>query len=113
MTARRLVTTAHDPGDQSSFVAAAGESLLCERRPTEWDGWLWCTSASGAAARVPEAWLEGSQARRRLSRDYFSHELTVQPGDTVAVLLTEADWVLAGGPCGEQGWIPLRCLAAG
>jgi hypothetical protein len=107
------VTTPHTPGDQGSFAGAAGESLLCERRPTEWEGWLWCTNEVGGAAWVPEAWLEGSGERRRLTRDYFSHELTVRPGDDVTVLLAVAEWALATGPSGEQGWVPWRCLASG
>ncbi len=110
VTTQRTVVAAHDPGARNPFAAPAGEWLTCENRATEWAGWLWCTASSGAAAWVPEEWLQGEGSRRSLVHDYDARELAIRPGEQVSVLETTAQWALVVGGGGERGWVPLSCL---
>lgn len=60
-----------------------GEPVEVGRRDTRWSSWLWCTTASGAGAWVPEQLLNTSDPTRAVvTTDYNSIELTVTAGDT-------------------------------
>jgi hypothetical protein len=90
----------------------AGEVLSFERRPTEWEGWLFCTDRQGATGWVPENWLalEGDMCKAR--KDYDSSELEVRKGEVIHVDLVESGWALATNVSGEKGWVPLKCIEA-
>ncbi|MFN2243327.1 MAG: SH3 domain-containing protein [Anaerolineae bacterium] len=91
--------------------AKAGGRLRFERKETEWEGWLWCTDASGKSAWVPENWLRFEEGTCVLQRDYSSRELTVSAGELIAVEFVESDWVLGFRENGERGWVPLNHLS--
>jgi len=91
--------------------APRGTSLLWERRPSPWQGWLWCRDESGRAGWVPEAWTEIRGERCVLARDYDATELDVDPGDRLAGEIEENGWLLARAEDGRRGWVPLDRLA--
>ena len=99
---------APDPGDVLSLKK--GERLHCKRRLTEWEGWLWCTSESGASAWVPEAYVEVEGGACVMLRDYVSRELALEVGRKVLGLFTESGWAWVRTVEGEEGWVPLDCL---
>jgi hypothetical protein len=97
-----------EPGDV--LQASAGDELTCERRPTVYPGWLWCTGPDGAQAWVPEAFLEIQGETARLRRDYLSRELHLATGDRVELLEAAAGWAWIRHPRLGLGWVPLDCL---
>jgi hypothetical protein len=107
-----LVVKRHDAEPGEALVVGDGERLSWERRPTEWDGWLYCESRAGVRGWVPEQWLrlEGDQAV--MVRDYDASELTVSEGDVVEGELVESGWLLARDAGGRRGWVPLVCLGS-
>jgi hypothetical protein len=100
----------HTPESSEPLCAAEGDLLRFERRPTEWEGWLWCTDRKGLKGWVPEHWVAIEGDSCRMTRDYTSLELPVSRGEVLVVRETESGWAWAVGPEGRQGWVPLRCL---
>ncbi len=91
--------------------ADAGTRLQCERRESEWEGWLWCTDPSGKSGWVPEKWLTLTEGRCTLRRDYVARELSVEAGELITADFVESDWAFGCTESGEEGWIPLSHLS--
>jgi hypothetical protein len=91
-------------------MVSRGERLRCERRETQWEGWLWCAAPDGRAGWVPEPWVELAGEAGVMTRDYDAAELTVAPGDVLEGVLTASSWLLAVTTSGQQGWVPLECV---
>jgi hypothetical protein len=100
------VSTSYESAHPEALVLKKGERLRFERKPTEWPGWIWCTTEDGKSAWVPESWVEISCDFCVLSRDYNSRELSVRPGDMLELMYKESGWVWARNTEGEDGWIP-------
>ena len=100
----------HHPEPQDPVIFTRGEQFSFERRPTTWEGWLWCTTEDGQSAWVPEGWVRIEGDTCTLLRDYDPAELTVHPGDTLSGETTASSWLLAVTPDGQRGWVPLDCL---
>ena len=100
----------HDPADPEPLMLRAGQRVRFERRESEWDGWLWCTSESGETGWVPEAWLTLRGPFAVAQRDYCARELTVRRGTVVSGSLIECGWLWATTDAGVSGWVPLRVL---
>ena len=110
MTQRFRVIEPHRPEASEPLVVSRGEHLRCERRKTQWEGWLWCTTPDGRAGWVPEPWVEVEGEAGVMARDYDATELTVEPGDILEGVLTASSWLLAVAPTGQRGWVPLECV---
>ena len=108
--ARWLAIEDHTPDASQPLRAAAGEVLGFERRPTEWDGWLWCANSKGYRAWVPEAWVSIDGTVCKMRRDYTSLELDVCKGEVLVVEETESGWAWVENSAGRKGWVPLGCL---
>lgn len=107
---RFRVIKAHEPDETEPLTLFAGEQLQFERRPTEWEGWLWVRSKDGQMGWVPEAWVEAEGRFCVMTRDYDSTELAVEVGDYLHCLLIESDWLWGETPSGTVGWVPLESL---
>ena len=89
----------------------AGERLRFERRESEWDGWMWCTSEAGEEAWTPEAWVEiEGDDTCTMKRDYNARELSVAAGDEVRAIEEQSGWAWCANAAGETGWVPLSNL---
>jgi hypothetical protein len=93
------------------LIARKGEHLSFERRESEWEGWIWCTSTSGRPGWVPESWVEIQDNFCILKRNYTAAELSVSIGETITADLLESGWAWATSEHGECGWVPLKHLA--
>jgi hypothetical protein len=100
----------HHPESDDVLRGVAGDVWACERRPTVYPGWVWCTDRNGAQAWVPEAFLSIEGEAGRLVRDYLSRELDLAPGDRVEILETESAWAWVRHPRLGLGWVPADCL---
>ena len=109
-THRFRVIADYDAAYPEPITLQAGDRVRYERRESEWEGWLWCTSDSGASGWVPEAWLTVSDSFAVARRDYTARELTVRSGMLIAGSLTESGWIWAKTDAGVSGWVPLRVL---
>ncbi|MBU0491454.1 MAG: SH3 domain-containing protein [Chloroflexi bacterium] len=110
MTQRFRVITPHEPEPGPALVLLCGERLRCERKKTQWEGWLWCITPDGRTGWVPEPWVDLAGDAGVMAHDYDAAELTVAPGDVLEGLLTVSSWLLAISPAGQQGWVPLECV---
>ncbi len=104
------ITKPHAPDTPDHLEVKKGDRLTFERRPTNWDGWLFCTMPDSRTGWVPEAYVEIDGAAGVMRRDYNAFELTVNPGDTIEVELEEAGWGWGRVPDGRTGWVPLEIL---
>ena len=100
----------HQPLIGQPLIASRSAMMTFERKPTEWQGWIWCTDDDGISAWVPEAWVDIDGARCRMKRDYNSRELAVEKGEKVSVEMEESGWAWVRKGSGECGWIPMTCL---
>ena len=87
-----------------------GERLRCERRQSEWPGWVWCSDTSGREGWVPEGWVKVEGDHCVLQRDYDATELTVEVGEDLAGVFEESGWAWVRNAQGAEGWVPLDCL---
>lgn len=88
-----------------------GEPVALGRRDTHWSSWLWCTTASGASAWVPEQLLKILDPTRAVvTTDYNSIELTVSPGELVTGMQVLAGWIWCQNAHDDEGWVPLGNL---
>jgi len=102
-----IVTQVHDGANPNRIRFGVGEVLRWERRPTEWEGWLWCTDAKGVTGWVPEAYVEKlAAALCRTLREYHATELTVTPGEELDVQFAESGWLWSTTADGRTGWVP-------
>lgn len=108
----------HNPEQPATRELESGQRLKFERRPTEWEGWLWCEAEDGYACWVPESWVtitqdpgdSGGAGWCFLKRDYDPVELTVNPGDEMDVKFEESGWVWGRISDGRKGWVPSECV---
>lgn len=105
------VIEAYETPYPDPLQAKAGERFTFERKETEWEGWLWCTDASGQSAWVPENWLRLDEGTCVLQRDYTARELSVAAGELIRADFIESDWVFGSKASGERGWVPLSHLS--
>ncbi len=106
------VVKAHAPDPGDVLVVAKGSWLRWERRPTSWQGWLYCENASGVRGWVPESWLTLESGEAKIERDYDANELEVSVGVVLDEHLSESGWLLARDESGRHGWVPLECVRA-
>lgn len=93
------------------LLVRKGDRLRFERRPTNWAGWLYCVTESGASGWVPENWtVAESETTCRMNRDYVARELNVDPGDTFESELEESGWAWGRSSHDELGWVPMENL---
>ena len=100
----------HTPDPGVALAVGQGERLRFERRPTEWEGWLWCTAEGDRTGWVPESWVAIDGDMCRMRRAYDATELSVAAGDELTGELSESGWVYARNDRGDAGWVPLRGL---
>jgi hypothetical protein len=86
----------------------AGESVVCGKTDPEAPGWIWCTGGDGRSAWVPLRIIQRGDdiAAGVILEDYDARELTVEAGETLAILAIESGWVWAENSSGHRGWIP-------
>lgn len=105
------VSREHNRSYAEGIRFRCGEPVEVGRRDIRWSSWLWCTTALGAGAWVPEQLLNISdQTRAVVTTDYNSIELTVTPGDLVTGTQVLAGWIWCQNAHNEEGWVPLENL---
>ena len=110
MTASFRIKAPHEPDSGDLLNLRKGACLEFERRPTEWEGWIWCKSPEGASGWVPEAWVTVEGRNCIMLRDYVSRELKVEVGEVVEGQLIESGWAWVRTGDGVEGWVPVECL---
>ena len=101
---------AHIPDSGEWLEVKKGARLEFERKPTEYEGWVRCTSRYGLSAWVPESWLRVEGETCVILRDYVSREIGLEAGEEVTSRLSESGWAWVRTAKGNEGWVPLDCL---
>jgi uncharacterized protein YgiM (DUF1202 family) len=104
------VVKEHRPEGHDPLVVTKGERLRFERKPTQWKGWVWCTSRSGKSGWAPEPWLTVEGGFCVFARDYDATELSLNVGQEVRGDLSVSEWLWVRDEEGKTGWVPLECL---
>jgi uncharacterized protein YgiM (DUF1202 family) len=110
------VIKSHNSDVLIPFKASKGEIVQGEERPTQWEGWLYCTNNKGLNGWVPSSYLEslGDQTNKyQLNRSYNAFEISASVGDLVEIVESESGWALIANEDGKKGWIPLDNLDYG
>jgi hypothetical protein len=107
---RFRVRKPHEPDSGEVLSVKQGARLEFERRPTEWEGWIWCTSPGGPSAWVPESWVTVEGRSCVMLKDYVSRELALEAGVEVTGEFVESGWAWVRSSGGDEGWVPLECL---
>ena len=109
---RYRATLSHTASYELPLRASAGDAVLCERRESEWAGWVWCTlpAPRGRSGWVPESWLRIDSGACTLLRDYDAVELSVSEGEILTGSVVAEGWLWATSQHGQSGWVPLGCL---
>ena len=110
MRTRLRACRPHRPDSDAWVDLKRGARLRFERKPTDYKGWIWCTSDRGVSAWVPESWVKINGEKCFMLRDYVSRELTLDAGDEVTAGFTESGWAWVSKDDGTEGWAPLECL---
>lgn len=111
MDGKYRVIQEHNRSYDEGIRFRCGELVEVGRRDTRWSSWLWCTTASGAGAWVPEQLLNTSDLTRGVvTTDYNSIELTVTAGELVTGTQVLAGWIWCRNAHNDEGWVPLENL---
>ena len=98
----------HAPDSPDHLVVNRGERLTFERRPTHWEGWLFCTTSDSRTGWIPDSYVDIDGTHCTMRRDYNAIELTVEVGDTLTAEYEESGWVFAHTSDKRTGWVPLE-----
>lgn len=96
MPPRAVVTRAYRRPYRDPIRVRAGETVVPDfARTTHLPGWVWCTDPRGRGGWTPRAWLERENAHWRITRAFDAVELTVEPGQRIALHFAHAGfhWV--------------------
>jgi len=103
------IHTAYTATNTDQTTIRAGQEVHTGKRTEEWPGWVWCTTAGGWSAWVPESYLEIHGETARFTRDYMAREFTVKVGEELTVVEKPGGWLFCTNSRGERGWIPAHC----
>lgn len=87
-----------------------GESVTIEKRETnpEWQGWVFCVDTRGIKGWVSEKYLNESESKTVVVKDYDATELTASFGEELKVYYEEFGWRWCKNKNGIKGWVPAR-----
>lgn len=94
------------------LVLSPGEIVLAEQQDNEWPGFIWCRNRLGQGGWVPLSRLTQQGRTAVVLAPYSAKELDVAAGETVTMGEEAAGWCWVTRANGEQGWIPLKVMAA-
>jgi hypothetical protein len=89
---------------------ARGETVVVDRRDTEWPEFLWATDPDGRSGWVHERYLDADHGIARAVRDYDARELDATRGERVRLVEEAGGWWWCENQQGAQGWLPARDL---
>lgn len=105
-----VVITPHMPPSYAPVVFAKGDRVIIEKRDTDWPEFLWCIDEEGAAAWIPENYLDRDDDVGILNTAYSSVELKADKGEQLSIIKSEAGWHWCRNSKGKLGWIPDRTV---
>ena len=112
MNAIRTAAEAHDATYPNPIRVQRGDEMFLDGREEEWDGWRWLwAAANGREGWVPDDLPKHDGRRVRAARDYNAMELSVKPGQRLAVTQSTHGWAWCIDDAGDEGWVPDRRLA--
>lgn len=111
LKAVRVAIREHVATYPNPIRVAHGDEIHLDGREEEWDGWRWLwAAANGREGWVPDDLPVRDGRRLRAARSYSAAELSVRPGQRLAVTEFTHDWLWCIGDDGEEGWAPERCF---
>ena len=97
---------------ENPIAVSAGEEVTPDSdKPTDIEGWIWCTAKDGRSGWTPKQWLTQSSGIWRINREFNAIELTVVPGEMLEVAYEESGFFWARKENGEVGWVPCEYVS--
>lgn len=89
-----------------------GDSVTIEKRETnpEWQGWVFCVDSRGLKGWVSEKYLNESESKAIVVKDYDATELTASIDEELKTYYEEFGWCWCKNKNGIKGWIPTKNL---
>jgi SH3 domain len=107
-------TAAYRPPDRPVLEVEEGSVVATGELDDEWPAFRWCVDERGVGGWIPDRYLRHEEpGRARCLQRYSNHELAVDPGDVLELLLRddESGWHWCRDAAGREGWVPVRVLA--
>ncbi|MBU0711777.1 hypothetical protein KJ762_02330 [bacterium] len=108
----RVVKSYQSPYPDSIFFKN-GEQVTIGKEfhdDPDWKDWVWCESDHGGKAWTPKQFLEITENRGILNRDYNARELVIEPGEIITVSEIMNGFGMSEKSDGCRGWVPLNHL---
>lgn len=105
-----IVTKQHRSKFPNPIKLSKDEVVQVGKRDDEWEGWIWCTSKTGIEGWVPEKYLQISDEKAVVLKEYDATELDVEVDDSLTVYLEESGWYWCQKENGEKGWVPVESV---
>ena len=107
-----IVIEAYERPYENPISVTKGERVSPDlSKPTDIEGWVWCTAQDGRSGWTPTSWLMRSNKSWRIDRDFNAIELTIARGEILDIILEESGFYLARKDTGETGWVPGKCVS--
>lgn len=94
------------------ILVIKGAEVTIIRQDDDAPGWLWCEDQTGLDGWIPKRYLDITGDSAVLNQDYDAIEMTVEKGETLAIVKSESGWAWCKKENNEEGWVPEYCLSA-
>jgi uncharacterized protein YgiM (DUF1202 family) len=100
------IIAAYEPEYLNPIEVAAGETIQVGDEDQEFPGWKWCRASDEREGWVPVELISTHDEEAKVVEDYSARELSVKPGEEVAIEEARHGWLLVRNARGQRGWIP-------
>ena len=104
------VKEAHKASFDYSVVFRKGDKVRVGREDPEMPGWYWCENKDEEWSWIPEEYLDRSNAKGTVTRNYDTTELNVDVGESLEYVSEVKFWTLCRARDGKEGWVPTANL---
>ena len=105
-----LVVEAHTSNYPNPICFSKGDLLVTGKKDSEYEGWIWVTTADGNQGWAPVQCLEirEESGKAVAKQDYTARELNTSIGDELILHYVLNDWGWVENADGACGWVPMK-----
>ena len=102
-----IAVKGHESKYPNPIKFAAGEQLIVGEKDSEFEDWIWVTTADGNQGWAPIPYLTIDRNRAVAIQDYTAVELNTTVGEQLTLQYELCGWGWVEKSDGSCGWIPL------
>jgi hypothetical protein len=104
-----IVVKAHKSNYPNPISFQKGDSLIIEKKDTEFQNWMWVTTKDGNQGWAPVQYLQIIDEQKAVAgKDYTAIELDTGVGDELLLHYELNDWGWVEKKDGACGWVPMK-----